>query len=297
MNRKVLIIVFAIISLTGFSQKKEIHVVLLAGQSNMQGHGNYDTLEESVKKRLKKVSKRVFLSTSDNKNIEPRPLAFYEAKKSEKYPFTKHFGPELFIGLTLAEANPNQEFLIIKKAVGGTSLYGAWNPNWSKDKADIAERGAERKAMKLYSAFQNKIEMDLERLKSQGKSYKIIGMAWMQGESDTNKVITATNYQKNLENLIKGYRNLVGYEKMPFVIGQINALPRKYKAGPSQVREAMQNIADSDRKIGIVNTKAGKNWIDFPKHSDNLHYNTEGQRNLGTKFGEILLELQVALKR
>ena len=100
-------------SCSSFSQN-EIHVVLLSGQSNMAGHGNYDELDESLKKRLEKVADRVLLSTSNNPKIEPRPLSYNKSKASKKYNFTKHFGPELFVGLTLAEANPNQKYLLIE---------------------------------------------------------------------------------------------------------------------------------------------------------------------------------------
>lgn len=271
------------------SKDNSVQVVLLAGQSNMAGHGNYDALDDELKLRLKKVANRVFLSTSDNPKNEPIPLSYYTAS-SNKYNFNKHFGPELFIGLTLAEANPDQEFLLIKKAVGGTSLYGAWNPNWSQEKANIAERGDERKQLKLFSAHIANIKHNLNRLQSQGKSYQILGLAWMQGESDTNKEITASSYKSNIKNLISEYRTELSLPNLPFVLGQVNVLPRKYKVGPEQVRQAVEAVSKEDRFVSIVKTSTNPDWLDFPKHSDNLHYNVEGQKRLGAAFGEKLLE-------
>ncbi|MDO6737038.1 sialate O-acetylesterase [Wenyingzhuangia sp. 2_MG-2023] len=288
-----LFLICSFISVFCVAQKKEIQVVLLAGQSNMAGHGNYDTLDAETKQRIEKVAHRVWLSTSIKSTIAPKPLSFYvSTSQSEKYDFTKHFGPELLIGLTLAEAHPNEQFLLIKTAVGGTSLYGAWNPNWTQEKANIAERGAERKSLHLYRTHLIHFQKELNRLKSEGQPYKIIGMVWMQGESDTNKEITASNYQKNLENLITGYRKEVSLPNLPVVIGQVNPLPRKFKQGPGLVRKAMTNIADYDKNIVVVKTSTDPLWKDYPKHTDNLHYNTEGQKRLGIAFGKALIDLQ-----
>ncbi|MDW5288093.1 sialate O-acetylesterase [Formosa sp. PL04] len=286
MNRFNLLFILLFLSFNSFAQHKDVWVVLLSGQSNMVGYGNYEDLDNSVKKRIKKVAKRVFLSTSEK---EPKPLSYY-IYEGEKFNFNAHFGPELCIGLTLAEAYPNQEFLLIKKAVGGTSLYGAWSTNWTAEKADFSERGV-RKEQKLFQAHLQLIDFNLKRLTSERKPYKIYGLVWMQGESDTNKEITASAYKTNLENLITGYRNYLNLEKMPVVIGQVNPLPRKFKEGPEIVRNAMVEVANSDATIEIVKTSTEIDWKDFPKHADNLHYNTEGQKRLGTSFSEKLIEL------
>ncbi len=270
---------------------KVVHVVLLGGQSNMAGHGDYDKLGETIKQRIEKISHRVLLSTSENTDVKPRPLSFYISHANDKYKFNKHFGPELFIGLTLAEANPNQEYLLIKKAVGGTSLYGAWNANWSTEKAEVAERGNVRKQMQLFNSHKVNIDNQLKRLKALEKEYKIIGMTWMQGESDTKNNLAAKNYGENLEDLISGYRKHLNIDKMPFIIGQINVLPREYKKGPELVRLAMQSVANSDDQVDIINTSIDDDWNDFPKHSDNLHYNVEGQKRLGISFAEKLIKL------
>jgi len=275
------VIFLLIFSLSSCAQNKDVCIVLLSGQSNMAGHGNYEALDKSVKKRIKKVANRVFLSTSEK---DSKPLSYYTSE-TEKYNFNKHFGPELFIGLTLAEAYPNQEFLLIKKAVGGTSLFGAWSTEWTVEKADLAERGS-RKEMELFQANLQLIDSNLKRLTSEGKSYKIIGLAWMQGESDTNKEITASSYKENLQKLIKGYRKHLNLKELPFIVGQVNPLPRKFKEGPAMVRNGMEEIALTDSNVEIVKTDVSltKEWKDFPKHTDNLHYNTEGQKRLGTAF-------------
>ena len=208
-------------SCTSVSQeKKEVQVVLLAGQSNMAGAGNYDDLDESIKRRIEKVSNRVFISQS---NSLQKPLSWYKNKPSKKYQFTKRFGPELMIGLTLAEKYPKKEFLLIKYAKGGTALYGAWNPNWTLEKAKEVEKGVKKQSWNLVQQHFDLIHKNLEILKEKGKSYKIIGMTWMQGENDAVLDKAANSYADNLEILIKKYRTAFKVKKMPFVFGQINS--------------------------------------------------------------------------
>ena len=85
-----------------------VQVVLLAGQSNMAGAGNYQTLSHTDKQRVKQAAKRVKINIGG----QLKPLTYVGSKsKQKKYGFTDFFGPELFIGVTLAEANPNQEYV------------------------------------------------------------------------------------------------------------------------------------------------------------------------------------------
>ena len=273
-------ILFTLFYSSTFSQEN-VHVVLLAGQSNMAGRGISNELDAALVKRIRKVSDRVLITTSDNTKKKPEPLSSYN----------KNFGPELLVGLTLAEANPNQHYLLIKKAVGGTSLYGAWNTEWAEEKATISERGTVRQKLKLYSQHIKNIHYNLDELKKQGTKYKVLGVLWMQGESDTNKEITATNYQINLQKLIAGYRKELKKKELPFVIGQVNVMPRKYKKGPEQVRNAMLNLSNTDDYISIIETSTDISWSDFPKHTDNLHYNTEGQKRLGVAFAKYLIKI------
>ncbi|QRM89491.1 MULTISPECIES: sialate O-acetylesterase [Lacinutrix] len=273
---------------TKTEDKKEVQVVLLAGQSNMQGAGDFDQLDPSEIKRIEKISSRVSLSFNGGK---AKPLSYYDNKPSEKYEFTKRFGPEIFIGLTLAENNPDQEFLLIKCSQGGTALYGAWNPNWTAEKAKAVEK-PKKQNIKLYNMHIQDVRANLKALETQNKTYKIIGLAWMQGENDAAKEISATTYEANLKLLAQSYRDEFGVENMPFVIGQINSRYGKFKKlGPAMVRKAMEDVVNLDANADIIKTTTDANWSDYPKHTDNVHYNAEGQRRLGIAFGEKLIIL------
>ena len=114
----------------------------------------------------------------------------------------------------------------------------------------------------------------------------------MQGENDAAREISATTYKNNLLSLINSYRAEFKESKMPFVIGQINSNYGKFKnKGSKMVRTFMQEVADEDKNVAIINTSMDKSWSDYPKHSDNVHYNTEGQKRLGTAFANKLIKL------
>ncbi|SDR70228.1 protein of unknown function [Polaribacter sp. KT25b] len=264
----------------------DIQVVLLAGQSNMAGAGNFDELESNIINRIQKISDRVSL-VFNGKLI--KPLSYYDNKPSEKYNFTKRFGPELLMGLTLAENNPTKKYLLIKRSQGGTALYGAWNPNWSSEKAQAIEKDKKQK-LQLFSMHIEDIQKSLAILKSEEKTYKIIGLAWMQGENDATLIEAARSYASNLKALILKYRTIFKEEKMPFVIGEINS---RYgvKDGAKIVRNQMESFVNKTHFTALIKTSTNQNWLDYPKHKDNVHYNTEGQVKLGTAFAFELMKM------
>ncbi|MGY5351470.1 sialate O-acetylesterase [Wenyingzhuangia sp. IMCC45533] len=286
------ILLFFTLLLTGlssnyiFAQSKPINIVLFAGQSNMAGRGVFSELDKDTAKRIEKISDRVTLVIG-----AWRTALSYNPRKEH----TEKFGPEMFIGLHLAEKYPDQEFLFIKTSVGGTSLHGAWSPQWTQEKANASEFNEARKKMKLYAEHTNKIRKEIERLEKEGKSYKIIGMFWMQGERDTRLELSATNYEENLENLINSYREEFDVKCMPFVFGQVNNVKRssrEFEGGIEMVRTAMENVNKKVKYTAMVPTSMDPSWSDYPKLKDDTHYTTEGQKRLGTAMYEAFYQLK-----
>lgn len=266
------------------TEKYDVQVILLAGQSNMAGCGNYDELNDELKKRINKASERVSLIIN-GKPAKPLTHSYSEYQKNKRG-FGNVFGPELFLGLTLAEKYPNQEFLFIKKSQGGTSLYGAWNPEWTAEKAAAVEKEGFKRDLQLYNQHHQQIKAQIAMLKKAGKTYKIVGLFWMQGENDAAKEIAARSYEVNLKKLIAGYRTTFNVSDLPFVMGQINSSYGRFKEGPEMVRTAMVDVAKADENVAVVKTSMDRSWSDFPKHIDNVHYNHIGQMRLGIAFAE-----------
>jgi len=259
------------------AEKKKIKVFFLAGQSNMDGRARAYHLSDADKKRLQKASKNVTLYYNHRKPV-PLQTTVPEAHIQQKFNAKRLFGPELFFGIHVSEKYPKDKIILIKRSKGGMSLYGAWNPHWTLEKATAMK---EENEPKLYSDFINYAK---EVLKNFNKdTYEIEGMLWVQGESDSGKkkygTIPADTYQENLKELIKGVRTTFNKPKLPFLIFQV---------GRGNVVKAMKNIANSDDFVSLIPQSQDKNSDDFYERNPPPlgHYKYKAMKKIGRKFYE-----------
>ena len=272
------------------SNVKPVQVILMAGQSNMQGAGDFDEIPQDVLLKLESVKSQISIS---HEGELPVPVSYrLSSFHLEKYGFEKSFGPELSLAVSLGERYPDDEFLLIKTARGGTSLYGAWAADWSAEKAAAVERGHQKQTTPYYALHMEQVQKALRTLEAQGREYEISAALWLQGENDAGKEVAARSYEENLKQLVQHFRIDTRNPELPFVIGQINSTYGRFKPGPEMVRAAMVGVASSDSNVAVIQTSTEKSWTDFPKHSDNVHYNTEGQIRWGKAFARELVAMQ-----
>jgi len=77
-------------------------------------------------------------------------------------------GPEITFGRIIADTFPDDDFALIKHAVGGTNLTADWDPVTGG----------------TYSAFRTTVSNGLAAWTNAGHDYQIVGMLWTQGERD-----------------------------------------------------------------------------------------------------------------
>lgn len=258
-------------------------VFLFAGQSNMEGRADADKIPLEDVERLEAVKHRIqFYYNSEP--VSPLKVTTGSTYVQKKFSLTNVFGPELFFGIELAEAYPNEEFIFIKRSKGGTSLYGAWNPNWTEEKAALTN---ELKIPKLYSEF---ISLSRSVLDSMPKNaYEICGMLWVQGEADTNTkrgLQPSESYGDNLTTLIHSVREEFELPEMPFLLFQV---------GGGKVVEGMLKVAENDTYVGMIPQSSDKKSKDYyPKNPSPLgHYVTNSMKRIGTEFFSLYQELYV----
>ena len=173
---------FAGVSLGQIAKKTKVFI--LAGQSNMDGRGDASKLSKAEMKLLSNASQKIYFvykgTVGEGNAIEYKgaldftnPWSFVK----KKFRIEKCFGPELFFGIELVKKHPKHDYLFIKRSQGGTSLYGAWNPNWSFEKASFFN---EQDKPKLYQDFINLVDAELAKLNPD--SYEIVGMLWVQDQ-------------------------------------------------------------------------------------------------------------------
>ena len=126
---------------------KKIKVFILAGQSNMEGRADANKLLPRDLERLSKAKENVRFAFN-NEPVCPLKAVRPSQEISEIYKRELIFGPEIFFGITLSEAWPNEKILLIKRSEGATTLHGSWHPEWSSDKAAAV---GEEQEPKLYN--------------------------------------------------------------------------------------------------------------------------------------------------
>ena len=158
-----------------------------------------------------------------------------------------NFGPEVSFAKRMGAVG------IIKIAQDGTNLAKDWS-------AKIPGP--------LYSAT-----LDAVRTARATRPIKLMGVVWMQGESDGEVEEYALAYGANLTEFIQSLRRDLGEPNLPFVVGRITSPVNAGFPYTPQVRTAQMNFA----------------WVDcdaLPKDVDTLHYNTEGELGLGNLFAD-----------
>lgn len=264
--------------------EKKTKVFLLAGQSNMDGRGAAEKLTIDERKQLAFAQKRIhfyYKGTVGNGNV---PLIMDgPLDVTDPWPFVKKkfrldqcFGPELFFGMALSKAYPEEKFLFIKRSHGGTSLYGAWNPNWSQEKARLI--GDENKPI-LFEDFIATTDAQLAKLPP--NSFEIVGMLWVQGESDNGPMPSGT-YGQNISKLIQKVRDYYDVPYMPFLILGV---------GNDKVVKGMRDTSKKGLNVSLIlksNNPKATNYTPIYMHNWNGkpagHYNYTGMKKIGNMF-------------
>ena len=268
---------------------KKTKVFILAGQSNMDGRGDASKLSEAEMKLLSNASQKIYFvykgTVVEGNAIEYKgaldftnPWSFVK----KKFRIEKCFGPELFFGIELVKNHPKQEYLFIKRSQGGTSLYGAWNPNWSFEKASFFN---EQDKPKLYQDFINLVDAELAKLNPD--SYEIVGMLWVQGETDSNTIngsMAADTYHQNLENLVNSVRGHYHIPNLPFLILGVGS--KKVQKAMFEVSKKLNNVSFIERSREVNNINYTPIYTHKWKDKPVGHYNYEGMKKIGQLFFE-----------
>ena len=226
--------------------RKKVKVFILAGQSNMEGHGQIQSLDHlgnhpqygHLLKKLKAldsswaVSNNVFVSWQTYG--QPRrhaPLSVGQGATENSV------GPELMFGTIMGEEY-DMPILLIKTAWGGKDVYcdfrspGAGDPDGDAERRLEKERseGQGREVGVYYRLMVSEIFNTLEKIGEivpsyQGQGYELAGLVWFQGWNDFCQwpefpgIIS--DYPRHLSTMIHDLRQDLNVPEMPFVIGEL----------------------------------------------------------------------------
>lgn len=236
------------------SASPEPMLILMGGQSNMVGQGIYEA-QESYPMDMH------YLNYGMNGNGDI---------------IVKKFGPEKSLIEEMSTQMPihHQPVFFLKYAIGGSSLLD-WAPEYSEEKAKIT--GNERFG-NMFKTFFHYID-SIRNLHDP----EVKALLWMQGERDARIPEAGKDYYVNFKKFIEEVRKRLGEEKLPIIFARVNPPIERY-AALDIVNEAQRRIADEMEAVYMIETEG------LAKNKDEVHYNTEGQLELGKRFAEELLK-------
>ncbi len=209
------------------------------------------------------------VSDLDSKNLPPNITYHNFGLSSQLEKLPNAFGPEVGLAQVLNDSFPNQPTVLIKYAVGGSSLLD-WSPNYDSVQANVTghpQFGA------LYDSLMMRVDSVSRRV-----PLRPVAFLWMQGERDAKIAAAGQHYYRNFTTLINRLRHDLEAEELPVLIGQINPPTEAYPAR-QQVRRAQDSVVATVSNTVLVRTD------DLDKWDDHLHYSSVGQQELGRRFG------------
>ena len=278
--------------------KSPVKVFILAGQSNMEGQGiisgeKKGTLE-SLLKDPASAERYKHLVGKDGKWVVRDDVWITYGRKGcltvGGYAAKGCIGPELGFGWEVGNFLDNQ-VLLIKFGVGGTSLAQNWRP--PRSGGTVGEQ---------YRNLISGVKEQLANLKRDfpdydGKGYEIVGFGWHQGWQDGCAQGMADEYEKNMANFIRDVRKDLGVPKLPFVIGgsgfggweQTNGRRLKIMAAQS----AVANQAEFKDSVRYVETRGFYRAEDVSPHKFRYHWNGNAETYylIGEGMGKAMVEL------
>lgn len=233
--------------------KEDVWVYILAGQSNMAGRGKVEPLDTIPDSRIFTINKEGKLI------LAKEPLHFYE-------PTMTGLDCGLSFGKELLKYIPDSiSILVIPTAVGGSSI-GQWiNDSTFRN-------------VTLLTNFKEKIEI--------GKKYGTIkGILWHQGENDATAKETIEIYDKQLQKLFSLFRNEINKSELPILIGELGSFS-KTDDNWQAINSKIEKHIKTDTNSYLIKTN------DLKDKGDKVHFNSEGQREIGKRFAKKYIEIE-----
>ncbi|GIW96819.1 MAG: hypothetical protein KatS3mg111_0152 [Pirellulaceae bacterium] len=232
---------------TAPSGEAPMHLIVLAGQSNMAGRGEVS-----------------------NDDLTPHPRIYMLDAHSQWVPAVDplHFdkpqvvgvGPGRAFALEYARHHPEAIVGLIPCAVGGTSIR-LWQPG-QRDTVTGAHP---------WDDTQRRIERAM-------RDGEVKAILWHQGESDSRSG-RGEEYAVALKELIGRFRELIQDPQAPFLIGQLGQFAgRPWTDGRRAIDQAHKLVAREVSRSGFVSS------LGLEDKGDGVHFSAAAARELGRRY-------------
>jgi len=276
---------------------KNVKVFILAGQSNMEGHGAISSDQNGGKGSLSYLAennpKFAHLRKGKSKWVERDDVSIsYLARNGALKPGFgangSKIGPELGFGQVVGNAI-DEPVLLIKTAWGGKSLAVDFRPPSSGGQVGP-----------FYTQMVSNVKNILENLKKEfpklGADYEIIGFAWHQGWNDGCDLAMSQEYEENMQNFIRDVRKEFDTPDLPFVIADSGFGGGKETSGRRfMIRDAQAAAAKvkSLKNVSCVETGSFARVASESPSKQGYHWNSNAETYylVGEAMGKAVIEL------
>lgn len=230
-------------------------VFIMAGQSNMAGRARVEPKDTISNKRILTINDQGELI------LAKEPLHNFEPSKAG-LDCGVSFGTSI-----LNKILENYYVLILPTAVGKSNIE-----QWINDSICGG--------IKLLSNYKEKIEI--------GKRYGAIkGVLWHQGENDALNDGNILMYEKRLSILFTKFRQIAQNDTLPIIIGELGSFSKENEKW-QHINLAIHEYSKKDIYSRYVFTQ------DLNHGGDRVHFDAEGQREMGRRFADKYLDIIMA---
>lgn len=262
---------FLLVTTTLFSQNPNFHIYLCFGQSNMEGQGKIETQDTIEDTRF------LMLQSTDCPNLERKKGEWYPSVPPLAQCFTG-LSPADYFGKTLVEKLPeNIKVGVINVAVGGCDIR-LFDKDLYLDYTETYPEPWFTDKIKGYSGNPYQHLIELAKLAQQKGVIK--GILLHQGETNNGD----TNWPQYVKNV---YNNIIfdlslNPNEVPLLAGELVHEAQNGKC--AEMNSIIATLPDVIPTAHIISSKG------CTVKSDNIHFNAEGYRELGKRYGLKMLE-------
>lgn len=297
--------VLALTAAAALAADKPVKVFVLAGQSNMEGHGfiSADPKRNDGKGSLEYVAKdkatadkfKHLLGKDGKWAVRDDVWVHYLDRKGK---LTAGFGvkedrigPELGFGTVVGDAY-EQPVLLVKLAWGGKSLAKDFRP---------PSAGGE--VGPFYKEVIDRTKAVLKDLKKEfpefgDRGYELAGFGWHQGWNDRVNQAFNDEYEKNMAHFIRDVRKDLGVKELPFVIAETGMTgPDEKHPRAISLMKAQAAVAEYEEfkgNVAFVKTQSFWRKEEDSPTKQGYHWNTNAETYylIGEAMGHAMVKLR-----
>jgi len=283
---------------------KPVKVFILAGQSNMEGHGcvaadpkrneGKGSLEHAAKDKATAGKFKHLLGKDGKWAVRDDVWIHYLNRKGK---LTAGFGakddrigPELGFGSVIGDAF-EEPVLLIKLAWGGKSLGKDFRP---------PSAGGE--VGPYYKEIIERTKAVLQDLKKEfpefgSRGFELAGFGWHQGWNDRINQAFVDEYEKNLAHFIRDVRKDLGVKDLPFVIAETGMSGPEEKHPRAlalmKAQAAAAEHAEFKGNAAFVSTRAFWRAAEQSPSKQGYHWNSNAETYylIGEAMGQAMKKL------